>query len=187
MSLKYAILAALSSQPRTGYELSKKIHGSIGFFWSATHQQIYKELKELDSEGWVSVRAVRQSEKPDKKIYRLSSRGVKELKKWIAEEAHFPAAKDALLIKIFAGHLVPPAVLMNVLEKAATHRKKRLKQFQEIMSAHFTELDSLSEAHQFQYLTLRRGILFEQAWLRWAEETRKFLQETKRAGIVGES
>ena len=46
MALGDAILACLTEHPMTGYELAKTFDSSIGFFWKADHQQIYRELLE---------------------------------------------------------------------------------------------------------------------------------------------
>ena len=47
MALGDAILACLTERPMTGYELAKTFDASIGFFWKANHQQIYRELTRL--------------------------------------------------------------------------------------------------------------------------------------------
>ncbi len=47
MALGDAILACLTERPMTGYELAKTFDSSIGFFWKANHQQIYRELSRL--------------------------------------------------------------------------------------------------------------------------------------------
>jgi hypothetical protein len=73
------------------------------------------------------VRAVRQSEKPDKKIYRLSSRGVKELKKWIAEEAHFPACQGCAFDKNFCGPFGAAGCVDECPRKGGNSSKKATK------------------------------------------------------------
>lgn len=170
MSLKHAILAALSRKPQTGYELSREIEGSIGYFWNATHQQIYKKLHALEAEGWLGLREVEQSDKPDKKIYRVTAEGLKELREWIAQEAELPPAKDALLIKLFGAHLVAPEVMLAVFEMQYEKRATRLKRYLEIEKRHFKG-KKLSLEMQFEYLTVRRGIIFERAWAAWANES----------------
>ncbi|MER7163689.1 PadR family transcriptional regulator, partial [Streptomyces lydicus] len=47
MSLPHAILTALLEKPSSGLELTRRFDRSIGYFWSATHQQIYRELGKL--------------------------------------------------------------------------------------------------------------------------------------------
>lgn len=51
MSLPHAILTALLEKPSSGLELTRRFDKSIGYFWSATHQQIYRELGRLEREG----------------------------------------------------------------------------------------------------------------------------------------
>ena len=45
MALTHAILTALLEEDLTGYELAKQFDVSLGFFWTASHQQIYQTLK----------------------------------------------------------------------------------------------------------------------------------------------
>jgi DNA-binding PadR family transcriptional regulator len=58
MALADAILACLTERPMTGYELAKTFDASIGFFWKADHQQIYRELSKLRDRGHVQAREV---------------------------------------------------------------------------------------------------------------------------------
>ena len=53
MALADAILACLTERPMTGYELAKTFDSSIGFFWKADHQQIYRELSKLRERGHI--------------------------------------------------------------------------------------------------------------------------------------
>src|SRR5580693_5258535 len=115
MSLRYSLLALLSREPKTGYELSKDFEGSTGFFWTATHQQIYKDLHELEKMGWLGFRSVIQEDKPDKKIYAITGKGRTELKRWVADETSPTPSKDAFLIKLFVGNLVDPQILLSEL------------------------------------------------------------------------
>jgi DNA-binding PadR family transcriptional regulator len=177
MSLKHSILALISRGPKTGYELSKDFEGSTGFFWTASHQQIYKELQEIEKKGWVRFREVTQKDKPDKKIYAITSGGKSELKKWASEESPEQPSKDAFLIKLFIGDLVDPAALLSDLSKQVEVHRERFKQYKEIEAEHFQEVEKLPRRVQFQYLTLKRGLLHEKAWLEWARDVERFLLE----------
>lgn len=44
MSLAHVLLTSLLEKPSTGFELARRFDRSMGFFWNATHQQIYREL-----------------------------------------------------------------------------------------------------------------------------------------------
>jgi DNA-binding PadR family transcriptional regulator len=180
VSLRHAILAVLSSRPRTGYELVHSIDGSIGFFWSATHQQVYKELQALEKAQWVRHREVAQAAKPDKKVFRITDSGLKELKRWVAEddEGDAPPVRDALLIRCWAGHLAPPGALARALEQQRKKRQERLATYRLIEREHFSgERARMAPPDRFKYLTLRRGILIEEAWLKWAEEAKALISD----------
>ena len=75
MALEHALLVALREQPATGLDLAKRFEPSIGFFWHATHQQIYRVLGRMDADGWVGVEAVAQAGRPDKKVYAVTPAG----------------------------------------------------------------------------------------------------------------
>ncbi|MCW2867763.1 MAG: PadR family transcriptional regulator, partial [Marmoricola sp.] len=57
MALEHALLVALSERPGTGIELARRFDRTIGFFWQATHQQIYRTLRRMEADGWVRAEA----------------------------------------------------------------------------------------------------------------------------------
>ena len=85
MALPHAILVSLCEQAGSGYELARRFDRSIGYFWNATHQQIYRTLRVMENDGWVCATTVAQHGRPDKKVYTVSDGGRAELARWIAE------------------------------------------------------------------------------------------------------
>ena len=75
MSLEHAILGFLNSRPMTGYELKKIFDTSVRHFWPADQSQIYRTLSRLSERGWAEMEIIKQSERPDRKVYRLTPRG----------------------------------------------------------------------------------------------------------------
>ena len=69
MALEHAILVSLSEQAGSGLDLTRRFDRSIGFFWTATHQQIYRVLGRMEGDGWVRSEHVSQQGRPDKKVY----------------------------------------------------------------------------------------------------------------------
>ena len=84
MTLPHAILVSLCEQSGSGYELARRFDRSIGYFWSATHQQIYRTLRTMEDDGWVTAKVVIQHGRPDKKVYTVAAAGRSELARWIA-------------------------------------------------------------------------------------------------------
>lgn len=85
MALPHAILVSLCEQASSGYELARRFDRSIGYFWTATHQQIYRTLRVMENNNWVRATTVLQHGRPDKKVYAISDSGRAELARWIAE------------------------------------------------------------------------------------------------------
>ena len=85
MALPHAILVSLCEQSGSGYELARRFDRSIGYFWAATHQQIYRTLRSMEDDGWVHVDEIAQQGRPDKKVYDVTDAGRAELARWITE------------------------------------------------------------------------------------------------------
>jgi DNA-binding PadR family transcriptional regulator len=54
MSLAHAVLTSLLEKASSGYDLARRFDKSIGYFWHATHQQIYRELARMEAAGWIA-------------------------------------------------------------------------------------------------------------------------------------
>ena len=175
MSLRHAILVVLLEQEGTGYEIAKQFDGTLGYFWQATHQQIYKELSKLADEGFVTFKEIAQSDKPTKKRYRVTPAGRAALLKWMREPTAANVVKDPLLVKLFAGHLLKPGEMAAEIARERERHRAQLERYLQIEKNYFAQPKSLSKAYQFAYFTLRGGIHYERGWLKWADEVIKEL------------
>ena len=78
------------------------------------------------------------------------------------------------MVKIAGGALSDSSSILRELEDQADLRRERLSTFEALAS----KLDEQGrDKDLFTYLTLRRGILDQQAWLHWAEEVRSALNK----------
>src|SRR5690606_2138604 len=55
MSIQHALLTSLLERPSSGYGLANRFDHSMGYFWHASHQQIYRELGRMAQHGWLAV------------------------------------------------------------------------------------------------------------------------------------
>lgn len=177
MAISHAILAALMESSCSGYDLSKRFAGSVGFFWHATQQQVYRELSKLEEQGYVSAEVVHQEGRPDKKVLSITQTGKDYLRDWINEPLEVSPLKDELLVKMFAGELVPKANIIKELKNHRFQHQERLNTYFAIENKHFQNPETLPLEQKFRYLTLRKGISYETEWLRWCDEAIAFLQE----------
>ncbi|MDR2589569.1 MAG: PadR family transcriptional regulator, partial [Oscillospiraceae bacterium] len=84
MSLKHGLLGLLNYDgPMTGYDLDKEFKRSLGYFWYAKQQQIYRELDEMEIKGWLTSERVIQNEKPNKRVYSITEDGKTEFVDWL--------------------------------------------------------------------------------------------------------
>lgn len=119
----YAVLGLLSfGRDLSGYELRQWALGSLRFFyWSPAQSQIYRELRRLEAEGYVTSLAVEQHDRPDKKVYSITAAGRRELRRWIDEApVERPVIKHPVGLRVFLGHLTSTDRLRELLEE---HRR----------------------------------------------------------------
>ncbi|MEM7466361.1 MAG: PadR family transcriptional regulator [Pseudomonadota bacterium] len=175
MSLRYAILASLDSQPQTGYAIAREFDSGVGYFWHATHQQIYRELRKLTDEALVEFEQIQQDSKPSKKQYLITASGRGALSEWLTTPTEIQPIRDPLLVKISAGHLTEPDVLAREILAHRARFDERLKVFQRYEQTYRECGNSVPVKQQYLYLTLRRGIIVCEAWIAWADEALAFL------------
>jgi DNA-binding PadR family transcriptional regulator len=106
MALSHAIMTALLEDEMSGYDLARAFDSSIGFFWHASHQQIYRDLRRLKEKGWVSHRAESRRGRPDRILYSLTDTGREALADWVleADRGRLQESKDDLYIKLYCSN-----------------------------------------------------------------------------------
>lgn len=137
MALSEAILVCLTERPMSGYDLAKNFDASIGFFWRASHQQIYRELGKLRERGLVESREVSQSGKPNRIVHTITDAGRTALRAWSLKPARQPSIKDELLVKFYAIDGVDiPAFVEQMTMRMEQHQTKLVK-YHRIKERHF--------------------------------------------------
>jgi DNA-binding PadR family transcriptional regulator len=170
VALEHALLVSLSERPAAGLELARRFDRSIGFFWSATHQQIYKVLRRMEDDGWVTARVIGQSGRPEKREYSVTDVGRKALADWIATTTPRPGFRSEIAVKMRgASYGDRAALLANVAELVADHRT-RLEHYEGMAARDYPEPDRLTGHDLDTYLVLRGGILQETFWIAWLTE-----------------
>ncbi|MFI6833620.1 PadR family transcriptional regulator [Kribbella sp. NPDC050241] len=94
MSLRHALLAVLTAEPMTGYDLVKYFDGSVAYVWSAPHSQIYPELRRMEGDGLLDVEVVPRGERAEKRLYAVNEAGLAELRRWSLEPVVHPPERD---------------------------------------------------------------------------------------------
>ena len=84
MSVKHAMLGLLVDGPLHGYGLKAAYEKELVPGTVLNIGQVYQALDKLEPEGLVTVEVVPQSERPDRKVYTLTTAGQQELQTWLA-------------------------------------------------------------------------------------------------------
>ncbi len=170
MALEHALLVALREQPASGLDLARRFGRSIGFFWHATHQQIYRVLARMDHDGWVTVTEVAQSGRPDKKVYAPSAVGERVLADWLAEATPMEPLRSELAVKMRGASYGDRASVLEVVRGNLADHRLRLAHYEQLERRDQPHPESLTGHELDQYLVLRGGIRLERFWVDWLTE-----------------
>lgn len=178
MSLAHALLTSLQEKSSSGYDLARRFDKSIGFFWRATHQQIYRELARMEAAGWISSEAAPDGGRTRKKLYKVCPAGRKELKRWAREPATMVELRDELMVRLRADAVVGPLGLDREIARRAALHAEKLAAYQAIEARDFPADKALSREARLQHLILKTGIMYEASWVTWSQEALDVLRET---------
>ncbi|MGP4000331.1 PadR family transcriptional regulator [Streptomyces sp. 8N706] len=170
MALEHAILVSLLEQPGSGYELARRFDRSIGHFWTATHQQIYRVLKRMEGDGWIDVRDVPQDGRPDKKVYSVATTGRTALSDWLHEPVEPESVRHDLAVKIRGAAFDDPAGLIAEVERHRTVHAERLARYLAGERRDFPDSGALDTGQELQHVVLRGGIEYERMTLAWLDD-----------------
>jgi len=166
MSLPHAILTALLEKPSSGLELTRRFDRSIGYFWSATHQQIYRELGKLEAEGQIRALASEQRARGQKKSYEVLPAGRAELARWTASSQDPKPLRDTMLLRLRAAAVVGTDGIETDLRRHLALHQRQLAEYEEIEERDFPPGRD-SPQDRLQHLVLRAGIDLETFWTQW--------------------
>lgn len=183
MALDHAILVSLLEQPGSGYELARRFERSIGYFWTATHQQIYRVLKRMEGDGLLDVRDVPQQGRPDKKEYSVAEPGRAALSRWLHEPIEPESVRHDLAVKIRGAAFDDPAVLIREVERHRRAHGDRLAHYLAGEARDFTGPAApapLDAGQELQHAVLRGGIAYERMTIAWLDDV---LATLRRLGV----
>ncbi|MDF3081329.1 PadR family transcriptional regulator [Burkholderia sola] len=172
MSLPHALLTALAERPGSGSELADRFDRSIGYFWQATHQQIYRELGRLEEMGWIESLPA-ESGRGRKRAYRILPAGKKELRRWIAEPEDPTPLREALMVRLRAEAVLGPAGLENEIRRRIALHQEKLDLYLQIEARDFLAAgdpaNGDSRTKRLQHLVLQAGIANERFWVEFSQ------------------
>ena len=185
MSLRHGLLGLINYKPMTGYELNKEFSESLGHFWPVRSQQIYKELDNMEKSGWLISERIIQSEKPNKRVYSITTKGKAEFINWLSSPEldikNSMQGKNVFLMRLgFAGETSDEQAL-NLLR---IFREESLASVQKMDDANavLARDDEIYSHNVMKYwrLVVLHGEVMRKARLEWVEQAISILENEEQ-------
>lgn len=168
MSLSHVLLTSLIERPSSGFELARRFDKSMGFFWKATHQQIYRELGTMQSKGWISI-LENQQDTGRKKTYQVELAGRIELTEWLNKQGQPAQLREELMVRLRVEAQLGQNTLLPELERHLMLHQNQLKLYQIIFDKDFAQSNDQDRKLYIHKMILQLGIELEQGWINWLE------------------
>jgi DNA-binding PadR family transcriptional regulator len=183
VSLRYAILGLLTEEELSGYEITRRFERSVGYFWHARPQQIYPELGRLEEGELIAGRAVTQTGRPDKRVYRITELGLAELKEWAVSPSPESFVKDEFMVKVWCYGQVDTDAARSALSVHRGRHEERLTSYRDIRAT-LGAVDAGVAPSELvgALLTLEAGIAMENAFVEWCREAERVLERRAASG-----
>lgn len=202
MSLRHALLAILTAEEMSGYDLVKYFDGTVEYVWSAPHSQIYPELRKMESLNLIAAMEVPRGEKATKRIYSITEDGTRELREWAATPHVLPPERDLARLKATYGELAGYTPARRQLQNHLNHWTEVANRFQNIVNDIGTgsvpllqkRLEGRPEEEWEAIVAFKRfafqGTIYRaEAEIRWAKEGLALIEQLEAAGapLTGEA
>ncbi len=176
MSVRHAVLGLLTQRPRHGYELRAAFEALVGGeeTWDVKPAQIYSTLTRLEKNGLVAEEGVEQDGGPEKRIYAITSTGIKTLNEWFAEGIASQHQRDEFFIKLMVGMVSGAADPYRLIQTQRTYLYRELH----TLTAQRSRSDPRRELARI--LLLDKAAMHLEADLRWLDLTEERLDEIKK-------
>ncbi|MFN3601524.1 MAG: PadR family transcriptional regulator [Dietzia sp.] len=178
MSLKFAILTSLTERAGSGIELARRFDKSIGYFWPATHQQIYRELDRLGESGLIRELPLEGApSRGNPRRFEVTDGGRRLLFEWIREVDEPDPMRSTMAVRVRAA--AATGAVHEVREAVVHHRDERaanLRRYREIEDRDFARTDPGNARDLLQHRVLTLGIQVEQAWVGWCDDVLETLE-----------
>jgi PadR family transcriptional regulator AphA len=155
----YIVLGLLSwAGESTPYRLKQLVAGSVGYFWTLQHAQLYTEPERLAKGGYVTETRERTGRR--RKLYAITDKGVRAFDEWRTETTSaLGELREPAVLKLFFGadpsRLAPAQVAAN---------RARLAEYEEIRNSMPDDVPSGPRQ------ALEMGIRIERAAIAFWEE-----------------
>lgn len=174
-----ALLGLLARGDQTGYELSRRMRRPVGFFWTATHSQIYPELARLGEAGLVAYDVVDGAGPRETKRYRITAAGRAALIEWLQVPTTRPPVRSVDTLRAYSLWLLD---VEDAISVAGAIRRGYLEELR-ILEGELAEVDQSpdaldpTKANFGNRLAVEAGVRAARSGLEWSDWMIERLQD----------
>ena len=172
---RYIILGLLNHEPLSGYDMKKQIDMMVSQFWNVGYSQIYPTLAGLEKDGLVVKTLAETSKGPRRNVYAITPAGRECLHQWLLLPEEREYTKYEILLKLFFSGGVSKDISARRIADFAKRNKENLALLQ-LFQANLKPVLQEGKDHLYYYMTVRFGQCVYQAYLDWAEEAMRLLE-----------
>ena len=116
MDVRTLCLGILSLGDASGYEIKKKLEDGYSHFYDASYGSIYPALNKLQREDLVSCIYESQNNRPDKKVYGLTTDGRLALVRELSSTPGKDRVRSEFLVTLLFSDLLDVAHIANIID-----------------------------------------------------------------------
>ncbi|WP_431783092.1 PadR family transcriptional regulator [Streptomyces chumphonensis] len=168
--MRLPLLALLARGPAHGYELKQALEALLGAAYPQPNiGQIYVTLGRLEKAGLIEGEDVEQSNRPNKRTYRLTDAGVEAVEAWYEETTAEPRVRDEFFMKLA---LAPHSGMADPITLINKQRRQYLNTMRDLSKLAATE----ERDNRVAQLLIEGAMLHLQADLDWLERCQEELE-----------
>ncbi len=134
MSLRYALLALLTVEPMTGYDLAKRFESSVAFVWHAPNSQIYPELRKMAKEALLVAEEISWGPNGKKTQYRITPEGRAAFRQWMNTPLEYSRERDPVHLKAAYLEWAEPSAARQHMQAHIEYHRMRRAQWTEMIA-----------------------------------------------------
>jgi PadR family transcriptional regulator AphA len=180
-SLRLLILGLLSRQPMSGYDVKRILDSLSWLIGTPSFGSLYPALHALLEDGLVAVELQLQPGKPDRKIYSITTAGLRKLEQW----AGLPSGGDASL-RAFAMRLLLAGTLSQTTVRELL-AQRRVQVAEQRAAMELAARDESEGINLGQHLALDYGLALANAELAWLDGTVSQLTRSDQQPVAVET
>ncbi len=168
-SLGHALLGLLARREATGYDLAQQMRHPVGYFWEASHSQIYPELARLEAAGLVDHTVVAGKGPRPTKRYVLTAAGTRVQVSWLAGVMRPEPNRDLQTLRTWSLWLAGAGLARDWVGERRQHHAEVLRDLEAERAELAAEQPAPGDRVWCNLAAVELGVRSRQAELAWCD------------------